>query len=302
MKITEFRPVDEREATRLIKQCEDRFTENVFRIADDIADHPMCRAVSLAGPSCAGKTSTAVRLESELEKCGRNVNIISIDDFFHDCDMDIRRPDGRPDYDTVRAIDLGYLEKCVADLMAGRPTLLPHFDFNLRRKDRYDEYLPGENDIYVFEGIQALYPEITSLFHGDELLRVFLTPDGEREVNGVRLGMRDARLIRRLVRDKRARATSIENNLTAWPDVVENEDLNIYPYVKDCEYKIDTFMDYEPFLMSRYLPPLVAEMPEGGVHRAEAVRLGELAEQFADTPVSSKLLPEDSVYFEFIEK
>ena len=41
---------------------------------------------------------------------------------------------------------------------------MPEYDFEKTRRAGYEEYIPDERDILVFEGIQAVYPEITRLF------------------------------------------------------------------------------------------------------------------------------------------
>lgn len=42
--------------------------------------------------------------------------------------------------------------------------MMPVYDFVAGSRTSYSEIRPGADDIFIFEGIQALYPQIVELF------------------------------------------------------------------------------------------------------------------------------------------
>ena len=104
----------------------------------------------------------------------------------------------------------------------------------------------------MYEGIQAVYPEIVSLFNG-EYKGVFIDVADDVCVNGVEFKKHEIRLIRRLVRDRKFRGASAEFTFYLWETVRENEKKSIYPNKDICKVQIDSFMEYELFLMKKYI-------------------------------------------------
>ena len=154
------------------------------------------KVIRLSGPTCAGKTTTADKLTAVLEAAGRVVYPISIDDFFYGRDvleaMAESRPDGKLDYDSVAAIDLPALAACVRDLMEKGSAKIPIFDFVTGYTEGYRELTVAEDEepIFLFEGIQAVYPEVAALFAGIPERSIFInvmketvlvSPDGKFE-------------------------------------------------------------------------------------------------------------------------
>ena len=82
--------------------------------------------VTLSGPTCSGKTTTASRFVSALRTAGRRVGVISIDDFFKSQKRlkkeSVERGLDKVDYDSALAIDLDLFEKCIKDILAKKKT------------------------------------------------------------------------------------------------------------------------------------------------------------------------------------
>ena len=158
MRIIETELHSAEEAQRYVTLCESRFSDGIDEALESIFTGRDVKTVALAGPTCSGKTTTAVKLTRRIERAGKRAVVMSIDDFFLDR-KDRNLIDGEsPDYDSVAAIDLDCLEAFMKRLNAGLPVLVPHYDFAATGRTGYDEYYPHPDDIYVFEGIQEVFP------------------------------------------------------------------------------------------------------------------------------------------------
>lgn len=296
-----FSFADETEKKAFVALCEAEFRTRLHKIASAAADRKDLHFITLAGPTCSGKTTTAGILIEKLESIGRRVVVISIDDFFYDrahLFAEAQRSGIPFDMDSVRAIDLDALRAFVSDLLAGKPSVLPRFDFHEGKRKVGDTVIPHPEDIYLFEGIQAVYPEVTALFPRHAVLSLYIsveetvvTPDG-------RWLPREIRLLRRLLRDSKFRNTDAETTFSHWGSVVRNEIANIEPYKNACDHRIDSAMPYELCVMKEPLTALLASVSEGHDH-AVAARL--LFEKLSRLPTFDETyVPADSVLREFI--
>ena len=285
-----------------------RLNEAASAICADCITHGV-KVIRLSGPSCAGKTTTAHKLTSVLEAAGRAVYPISIDDFFYGRDvleaMAEASPDGKLDYDSVAAIDLPALASCVRDLMEKGSARIPVFDFVTGYTTEYrDLTVPeGVEPIFLFEGIQAVYPEVAALFAGIPERSIFInvmketvlvSPDGAERV----FTPEDIRLLRRLVRDEAKRGTSPDFTLTLWHSVRANEEASIYPNAPACHYGIDSNMAFDVHMLAPHLRRIMAEHPCDGEEAAWARRI--LASVEGVEGIDPVCLAPNSLYHEFI--
>ena len=285
-----------------------RLNEAASAICADCITHGV-KVIRLSGPSCAGKTTTAHKLTSVLEAAGRAVYPISIDDFFYGRDMleamAEASPDGKLDYDSVAAIDLPALASCVRDLMERGSTRIPVFDFVTGYAESYrDLTVPaGVEPIFLFEGIQAVYPEVASLFAGIPERSIFInvmketvlvSPDGTERV----FTPEDIRLLRRLVRDEAKRGTSPDFTLTLWHSVRDNEEKSIYPNAHTCDYGIDSNMAFDVHMLAPHLRRIMTDQSCDGAESAWAARI--LASVEGVEGIDPACLAPNSLYHEFI--
>ena len=75
------------------------------------------KIVLLSGPSSSGKTTTCRKLAMYLESFGLHPKTISMDDYFRDNKDSIIRPDGKPDYECLEAIDLNLFDEQISKLL-----------------------------------------------------------------------------------------------------------------------------------------------------------------------------------------
>lgn len=287
------------EAARYVEKCEADFSAEINESVEKVIASDHHKIISLAGPTCSGKTTTASILTKKITEKGQNAVVMSIDDFF--CDrLDLKTVNGEaPDYDSVNAIDLDYLGVFTKDLLAGKTVRIPKYSFVDTSRVGYREYSPRPNDIYIFEGIQAVYPEVTALF-GGEYKSIFISVTDDIEYRGTVLKSSKIRLLRRIVRDFKFRDATAEFTLHLWDGVRENEEKNIFPNSVGCDIFINSFLTYEPFIISKYAIELLKTVPKNSRYKDEADELIENLRVFDCEYLDTDMIPGDSVFREFI--
>ena len=66
---------------KYVRECESEYSERISAASAEILKRGT-RFITLSGPSCSGKTTAARRIADQLSRDGRDVRIISIDNFF----------------------------------------------------------------------------------------------------------------------------------------------------------------------------------------------------------------------------
>ena len=289
---------NEYEIREFVIRAEEHYKKQVLDIADDIAEQDNIRFLTLAGPTCSGKTTSSYILEQEFENKGISTKIISIDDFYRSR-YDIA-DDEKPDYESITAIDLLLFKECVDKILKGKTAQLPVYDFVTGAREKYIPYEPKTNEIIVFEGIQAIYPEIVALLPKEAMRSIYISVDEDVEAYGVLFEKREVRFLRRLVRDYLFRSATPERTLELWKGVVDNEDKNIIPYENTADYIINSFLLYELGVIK----PYVLQKIEYDLENKNEKQLYEkLQREFADIiEIPSRFVPQDSVFREFIGK
>lgn len=288
------------EAEAFILECEERFSRELDEAIEDVLSHDV-KIITLSGPTCSGKTTTASRLVERINASGHKAVVLSIDDFYKNRDENERNNTGTkaPDYDSVDSIDLDYLREFSRSLLAGETVQIPHYSFREGIRDRYDEYIPEDRDIYIFEGIQAVYPEVTELF-GEDYKSIFISVAEDVSCRGVELSRNEIRLLRRIVRDNQFRNATAEFTLFLWDGVRENEEKNIFPNATECDVYINSFLAYELFIIDNHARELLLSVPENSIHRADADELFAKLSVFDNPYFEDRMIPDNSVFREFI--
>lgn len=292
----------EAEAAAFVSGCEENFEKRLRDAAAAVCEDHAVRLVALSGPSCSGKTTTANKLISELSAHGRNVHVVSIDDFYYDKEYLHARaeedPDIEIDYDSVSTIDLKALTECVREIFSDEKTLIPKFDFKQGKRVGYTHIDPSDDDLFIFEGIQAIYPEITALLSEYPSRSVYICVESGIDFGDIRFEPNEIRMLRRIVRDFHFRNSSPEFTLYLWESVRANEEKNIFPYVSMVDIRIDSALPFEINLLKPYLYDILAKIPEDnefiGISRSIIKKIADIK------PIKRDLLRENSLYYEFI--
>lgn len=284
----------EEEKRAFVDKSEQEYKKRIVDIAKKIAaDNP--RFILLSGPTCSGKTTTSNIISSELKSLGHTAKIISIDDFYLDRETMRRK---NPDIESAAALDLNRFYDCVEKISHTKPVLLPKFDFGAGKVVETVPYEPKKGDIIIFEGIQALYPEIIALFPKNMTKTMYLGFFDDIDVGGVVFAARETRFYRRIIRDVRFRGSDVDGVIDVWGNVVANEDKNIIPYAKNTDYFANTFLEYELFVINGFLMNQTEYISDS----AKALK-ANLDKKFEKMDViSPKYVPADSMFREFIGK
>lgn len=284
-----------------IGECEARYGNKLKQIARDVAATGKNEIIMIAGPSSAGKTTTAKKLREYLGDLGIDSHTISLDDFYLDnCDAP-RFPDGTPDFETVDALDIEFFEATMNTLVNTGKAPMPEFDFLTgKRKEEYNEMVLGENDVIIVEGLHALNPRITDVLPSDRLLKIYINVSSRiyDEKNNIILNKRNMRFIRRMVRDYRSRGNSVEKTYEMWLSVQYGEDMYLFPYKDNADVKINTIHLYETCVLKSMAMELLRGIKKESEFYKQSQRLMKSLEKFPE--IDSSLVPEDSLLREFI--
>lgn len=286
----------DKEVKDFVDAAEKRYIDQILDIKNEIKEQPNIKFLTLSGPTCSGKTTTSYILEKELEKVGITVKIISIDDFYRDHD-DIF-DDEEPDYESITAIDFDKFSECVGNILRGEVAYLPIFDFHKGIRTGIAPYTPSDHEIVIFEGIQAIYPEIVSTLPRELSRSIYICVDEDVDIFGTHFSRREVRFFRRLVRDFLFRNASPRRTLNLWDGVVQNEEKNIIPYGHKADHVINSFLSYELCAIKPYLLETVKYNMNDSL---EKELYEELRSKFLAIPtISERFIPSDSVFREFI--
>ena len=220
----------------LVRRSETRFDNILNDITARIAGDDGREIVMLAGPSASGKTTTANKIAQKCTARGMQTYVVSLDDFYLDRDKIPRDESGKPDFETVYALDLPKFSETIRLLLSGVATDLPIFDFTTgKRSEEVRTVTLGEQDAVVVEGLHALNPLITDALPQKNLLKIYISISSRiyNEKGKIILNKRNLRFLRRMTRDYLFRASSVENTYNLWESVRNGEDKYLFPY-RDC--------------------------------------------------------------------
>ena len=292
------------DAKTFVQNSEQEFEKRLTLTVEKVCENKDIRLIGLSGPTCSGKTTTAKKLISKLTAQGKNVHVVSIDDFFYDREVLIARADKDPnieiDYDSEETIDFDALRECIAEVFSDEATQVPKYDFVLGKRVGYVTIDPDDNDLFIFEGIQAIYPKVTELFHQYNYKSVYICVESSIDIDGTVFEPNELRLMRRIVRDYKFRGASPEFTLYLWDSVRANEESSIFPYVSGCDYFINSTLPFEVHLLLPYLKEILPRVPADDEHKAIAENI--LRKLDGIEAVSPEYLIPDSLCYEFIEK
>lgn len=299
MKTAKMQFSSEEEIRRYIAACETEYLEDVASACARAQDGG--HIITLCGPTCSGKTTTAHILDAEFAARGKELHTVSIDDFYFDrAVLEARaKESGTPlDYDSPSTIDLDLFGKVVADIDDGGTVTIPRFDFQTGKRAGFETFPVTEDDVFLFEGIQAVYPELTAYLAGRRYVSLFISVEQPIAYGDAVFSPEELRFMRRLVRDARTRGASAEFTFSLWGGVLANEETHIYPNRGNVDQYIDSAMGYEVSVIKPQVLALLDTLPQGSTFFPEAVALRK---KLKNVPViDAALVPKESVFREFI--
>ena len=156
----------------------------------------------------------------------------------------------------------------------------------------------GRTPVFLFEGIQAVYPKVIDMLDDAPDRSVFMCVASSITVGDVTFEPNEIRLMRRLVRDEAKRGAVPTFTLHLWHSVRENEEKSIFPEADKCDFKLDSTMPFEIHMLKPHVERIFAAHPVEG---EDAPVANELLRKLSGVQgISHEYLSENSLYHEFI--
>ena len=274
--------------------------KKIAKIADTIINNKKVKVVLIAGPSSSGKTTFAKRLELELRLNGLKTKTISVDDYFVERKDNPRDENGEYDFERIEAIDTNLLNNDLLKLLNGEEIKPPTFNFHTGEKEYLGNTMKLEEDeILIMEGIHCLNDKLTYLIPKENKFKIYISCLTVLNIDYYnRISTTDTRLIRRIVRDNRARGYDALHTLKMWPSVNRGELKNIFPYQEEADIMFNSSLIYELSVLKDYAMPLLKEIKPDVPEYSEAKRLYAMLSYFES--ISEDLVLRISLLREFI--
>lgn len=257
------------------------------------------KIILLSGPSSSGKTTSARKLSMYLKTFGLNPIPLSLDDYFLNRDETPLNEFGKPDFESLRAIDIKLFNNQINKLLKGQKVNTPTFDFIEGKKSFNKSIQMNSCDILVVEGLHALSNELLKEIPKNKKFKIYISPLVYLNIdNDNRINLTDIRLIRRMVRDNRTRGYAPSHTLSTWNEVRMGEEQYVFPYQDQADVIFNTFLAYELAVLKVYAEPLLYQVTKEDPEYLTALRLIKLLDLVL--PLPSEDVPALSILREFI--
>ena len=257
------------------------------------------KIILLSGPSSSGKTTTSMKLSLYLKSLGLNPTHLSMDDYFLEREETPLGANGKPDFESLKAIDIKLFDSQISKLLKEAKVTIPTFNFITGKKEYKKTIQMGKNDILIIEGLHALNDDILKNIPKKNKFKIYISPLTYLNIdNDNRISMTDLRLLRRIVRDNRTRGYTTTTTLNNWSDVRIGEEKYVFPFQDNANVMFNTSLAYELAVLKTYAEPLLYTVKSDEPEYQTAKRLLELLK--CVLPLPSETVPQISIIREFI--
>ena len=220
--------------------CETRHNHMLSEIGQAIENNiDNIKLICIAGPSSSGKTTFANRLRIELLSRGIKSIKISIDDYYKLKSEIPLGEDGKPDLETIHALNIERFNHDLLNLIQGKTVTLPHFNFETGKIEDGKTISVEKDEPIIIEGIHALNNMLTSSIANEQKYRIYIAPQAQIYLDDQNpMSLTDLRLLRRLVRDYKFRNAPAEETLSMWQNVRAGEFKWIYDTQENADYPL----------------------------------------------------------------
>ena len=294
------RAVSEKEIAKARAIAQKEANDAEVAAAQEIAEKKTVKFVLIAGPSSSGKTTFCNRLSIQLSAHGLTPHPISLDNYYVNRVDTPRDENGEYDFECLEALDIDLLNQDMTKLLNGERVELPYFNFKTGKREYKGNFIQmKETDVLVLEGIHGLNEKLTWSLPAESKFRIYISALTQINVDEHnRIPTTDGRLIRRMVRDSRTRATSAKETIAMWPSVRRGEDRNIFPNQEKADVMFNSALVYELSVLKLYAEPLLFQIEEGEPEYQEAKRLLKFLDYFVGVPIED--IPKNSILREFV--
>jgi uridine kinase len=295
------RQIETGQIREFIDVAEALHDKKIADIADRLSRRFAEAGVALiAGPSSSGKTTFSKKLAIQLKVLGLDPVAVSLDNYYLPRAQTPLDEEGKPDFESLRALDLERLNRDLERLLAGEAVVTPVYDFvKGAPKAEGVEIRPTSRSLYILEGIHGLNDELTAGVPAGQKYKIYVSALTQLNLDDHnRIPTTDVRLIRRLVRDNRFRGYSALATLRMWPSVRRGEDRNIFPFQNNADVAFNSSLDYELAVLKIYVEPLLKTIKPDVEEYSEARRLLAFLNNVIAFPPTR--IPDKSILREFI--
>jgi uridine kinase len=294
--------IEEKRMREFIRVNEALQDKSIAAIADQIVKS-QAQIVLVFGPTSSGKTTFSHRLAVHLKVLGRRPHVVSLDDFYLLRDEAPKDADGKPDLETVEALDLPLLRDVIEQLLSGKAVKMPNFDFaEGRRTLQTTPIRLKHHGPLIMEGIHALNDQVTAQLPEQLIFGIYVSALHCVNLdNHNRIRTTDVRLLRRIVRDAARRGISAEGTIDMWPSVRTGEERWIFPNQEKADVMFNTSLQYELPVLKAAGWDLLSAIPETSSTYLTAHRILKFLQYFLPaTPAMIQEIPSQSILREFI--
>jgi uridine kinase len=274
--------------------------QRISQIANQITQRrDEVKAVLIAGPSAAGKTTFSKRLSVQLLANGIRPFPLALDNYFVERQQTPRDEHGHYDFEALEALDLQLFNQHLLALMNGKEVQLPSFNFKTGHREKGKIVQLGPDHIILVEGIHGLNPQLVGSLPCECSFRIYISDLTQLNIDRHnRVPTTDTRLVRRMVRDATYRGYSAAETLNRWESVRRGEKRHIFPYQEHADVMFNSALVYELAVLKPLAEPLLLQVEPSSPRRVEAKRLLAFLEWFE--PCGPDLIPDNSILREFI--
>ncbi len=274
--------------------------KKIALIADEICQDRNKRIILISGPSSSGKTTFAQRLLIQLRVNGRRPVAVSLDNYFVDRELTPKDADGNYDFEALEAIKLDLFNEHLNLLLNGEAVEVPLFSFQKGTTEPEGVLLKvPTGEPIIIEGIHALNDKLTFSIPVINKYRIHVSALTQLNIDYTnRIPTTDCRLLRRMIRDSRARGYDAINTLNRWPSVRRGEEKNIFPFQENADVMFNTSLVYELAVLKPYAEELLNAIGPENEEYGEARRLLKFLSYFK--VVAPDEIPPNSILREFI--
>jgi uridine kinase len=287
----------------VIRISEGFHEKRISEIADTIvSDRDRIRIILIAGPSGSGKTTFLKRLSVQLRVLGLKPMGLSIDNYYVNREETPIDEEGEYDFESIDALDLPLLNEHLVDLLAAKEVTTPRFSFatgQRQPKDRWVKMRLSPTDVLMMEGIHGLNDQLTCQIPAESKYKIYLSALTQLCLDDSnRIHTTDARLLRRIVRDRLYRGYRTSDTLRLWSSVSRGEVRDIYPYQESADDVFNSALVYETAVLKVYTERFRLEVPQDFEGYPEVHRLMKFLSLFVGIFPDS--VPQNSILREFI--
>lgn len=273
---------------RFIAESEKNFVGRIDSICDEIFADPDKKAIFVSGPTSSGKTTFTLRLSNRIIERGRKAFHLSLDDYYNIGDLKCDK-DGRPDFETIDALDVDRIQHDINALLNGETVIPPFFDFNVREQregDPANAICLGDDGVLVVEGLHGLSPRISGGCPPEKCSKVFIMPYGNVYCDSKLMDSNEIRLIRRIIRDYRHRSAHALATIDYWPMIQKSEEKYYEEYLTAADYHVNSFLAYESLIVAPMamhdIQEALTKVENGSIEASVFMEKSPTGKSFAD--------------------